>query len=270
MAGSSLPAMIWSGNTAEKKIALTFDDGPQPRYAPKLLALLRNENVKATFFVVGKEIWLYPELVKAMVKDGHEVANHSFSHARLDRLSKTDLLAEIHKTNQLVYEITHKRPQFFRPPGGRYNDAVIQAVQSQRMSMVMWNVNAGDYSKPKEIKNAQGQVIDVKFEYNRTADQIVDHVLKGCKNGSIVLFHNGGDPTMEAVPKVIAELKKRGYQFVTVSHLVAGIEVAKKEKYTDEKKSEVPDSGAGAGSRISSTYPNRSPETGADRMGEEP
>lgn len=197
-----------------KEIALTFDDGPVPSATPKILEVLNKEGVKATFFVVGKMVEKYPWLLERIWKEGHDVGNHTYNHPDLTKLSKKDILEELDKTRILIKKITGKDTYLFRPPGGRYDNKVIVTTTLTGYKMILWTDYPGDYGCPYS-----------KVIYQRTVSKAEDE--------GIILLHNGLDVTLEALPKIISELKKGKYRFVTISELME--EIREKESVYFEK-----------------------------------
>ncbi|MGE7917200.1 polysaccharide deacetylase family protein [Lysinibacillus xylanilyticus] len=196
--------IVWEVKTNEKLIAITFDDGPHPKYTPQILDLLAKYNAKATFFIVGQNADKNPEVISRMYNDGHELANHTFTHPL--RTNVPNLLKEIKQTNESIYTITGFTPTLFRPVEGQYSDAMIEAIAKEKYKVVMWSwhLDTLDWKSPG-------------------TNRIVDTVLKGVKEGNIVLFHDGGgnrQQTVKAMEKILPELEKQGYRFVTVSELL--------------------------------------------------
>jgi len=189
-----------------KKIALTFDDGPHPRYTPEILGILEEYGIKATFFVVGQNVGYYPDLVKAELDAGHEVGNHTFSHANL-RLSEYDAVCrEIGQTERLIYENTDFRARLLRPPEGVYSQTVCDAAADCDYTIVLWSIDTKDWA-------------------HNPSERIAEQVLSEVKGGDIILFHDfiaKDSPTPDALRKIIPELLAEGYEFVTVSGLLAG------------------------------------------------
>lgn len=209
--------IVWEVPTESRVIALTFDDGPDPVYTPQIAALLKQYQAKSTFFVVGNRVSQYPEIVKALANDKHEIANHTYNHPDIRRISSGRLLEEVQKTQETIYEATGIRPRLFRPPGGYYNQTVINTAKQAGFLVIMWSwhQDTRDWSDPGVKK-------------------IVDKVLNNARNGDIVLFHDyGGNrkQTLQALEQILPELKNRGYQFVTVSELMRGYGRAKQVDY---------------------------------------
>ncbi len=193
------------GNTKDKVIALTFDDGPHPGKTEELLGLLKKENVKATFFLVGKMAAKDPHSVRLEALQGHEIANHTFSHPTLTRLSVEDVMTEYQACSDVIKSITGKEPRFCRPPGGDCDDAVVNAGARVGLITTMWTDDPGDFNRPDP-------------------EVLLDRTLKKATNGGIILLHDGIPQTMEILPTLITELKKQGFRFVTVSELLATLD----------------------------------------------
>jgi peptidoglycan/xylan/chitin deacetylase (PgdA/CDA1 family) len=186
-----------------KPIALTFDDGPWPHTTGQVLDILKKNNVKATFFVVGRQVQTYPQLLKRIVADGHALGNHTWSH-QYHRYDSAGAAREIDRTTQLVYKLTGIETVLFRPPGGILNNGLAAYAQQKKYAVVMWSADSLDwrYGSPSTLTN---------------------RVLKETSAGGIVLMHDGGGnraKTVQALPQLIAQLKKRGYTFVTVQELM--------------------------------------------------
>jgi chitin deacetylase len=190
-------------STVAKPIALTFDDGPWPNTTGQVLDFLKKNNLKATFFVVGRQVQQYPQLAKRIVAEGHAIANHTWSH-QYHRYNSVGAATEIDKTADLVYKLTGVKTNLFRPPGGILNNGLAAYAQQKKYAVVMWSADSLDW------RHNNPQVLR-------------DRILKEASAGGIVLMHDGGGnraKTIQALPLVIAELKKRGYKFVTVPELM--------------------------------------------------
>ena len=195
----------WHPNES-KKIAITFDDGPHPVYTPEILSILAEYGVRATFFVVGENAEWYPELVRRELAAGHEIGNHTYSHANLRKSGYDTVLTEILDMENAVYENAEYRCHLLRPPGGLYGDPVCHAAEMLDYHVILWSIDTRDWAHtPRKT--------------------IVDMVLDQVKRGDIILFHDyigGGDsPTPDAIRQIIPALLARGYRFVTVSELLA-------------------------------------------------
>ncbi|TCD46061.1 hypothetical protein D3X11_00855 [Streptococcus sp. X16XC17] len=182
----------------EKMIALTFDDGPSATTTPQVLALLKKYNAKATFFVLGQAIAGKESILKQMQADGHEIANHSWSHSNLTRLSADQIKQEIQQTQSAVEAVTGQRPTLLRPPYGAVNKAVMAATQ---MPAIYWSVDTLDWKS----HNPQAILAQVKA---------------GTHKGSIILMHDIHQTTVNSLDSVLSYLSSQGYTFGTVSDLL--------------------------------------------------
>ena len=196
-----------SNRSAQKCVALTFDDGPHPKYTPMILDILEKYNAKATFFVIGKNAKEYPEIIRDEHDRGHEIGNHTYSHPDLRKISAQDFLEEIQKTSQVIFDITGETPKLFRPPGGYLNNDIVKEVLESDSKAVLWSwrQDTKDWSCPN-------------------ADCIVSGVIENLSDGDIILFHDynsGNSPTPQALEKILENLSKEGYKFVTVSELMS-------------------------------------------------
>lgn len=198
--------VIFSGTTAcGKKIALTFDDGPHPVKTPKILALLEKHGVRATFFVVGTNAEYYPEIVAKEAAGGHEIANHSYTHPRLSKLTEAEIKDEIRKSDEAIKKAAGISPKLFRPPEGAYSEEIVNIASALGKETIIWTVDTLDWAKSPR-------------------DTIVENVKENVTFGSIILFHDctrDGTFTLEALEILIPYLKAQGYEFVTVSELIA-------------------------------------------------
>lgn len=192
------------GNVNLKEIALTFDDGPRPEIAREMLNVLGRHRVRSTFFVVGSMVEQHPKLVRRMMNEGHEVANHSFSHPRLHGMDEEAIRVELARCDRAIFDATGARTNLFRPPGMRYDDTVLRAAQSLGYVTVHWNVAAQDFR-------------------SQPASEIARKVLEAVKPGSVVLLHGHPD-TLAALPTILERLQEKGYRFVTVSQMLGRLE----------------------------------------------
>lgn len=154
-------------------VALTFDDGPSPRYTPAILDVLREKGVKATFFVVGNHVEKYPEIARRIVQEGHEIGNHTYTHRDLVPASRRTVLREVKQAERVIKETCGVEPRLFRPPRGLYSESVRQLVVRQGYTIVLWSVSTLDWS-------------------GLTANMILRRVKKYARNGSIILLHDSG------------------------------------------------------------------------------
>lgn len=199
--------VVWEVPTDEKIIALTFDDGPDPSDTPAILDLLNQYGAKATFFVIGKRVEKHPDLVKRELREGHEIANHTYSHPYFKkRIPGEKVQEEILKAEQIIFDTTGHKPNLFRPPGGYYGENLVNASKKSGYLVVMWSwhQDTEDWNKPGVAK-------------------IVNKVLNNVRNGDIILFHDyveGKSQTLEALKQILPQLIEKGYRFVTVSELL--------------------------------------------------
>lgn len=210
--------IVWEVPTDDKVIALTFDDGPDPIDTPVILDLLKQYEAKATFFVVGQRVDKFPAVVQREKAEGHEIANHTFSHKYINKSKQSTerIVEEIMKTEQSIMQATGQKPRLFRPPGGYYNDQVVGASKQTGYKVVLWSwhQDTEDWSTPG-------------------VNKIVNKVLKNARNGDIVLFHDyveGKTQTIEALKQILPVLKERGFRFITVSELLTYRKAAAVEK----------------------------------------
>lgn len=183
---------IHSINKGKKKsVALTFDDGPDPEYTPQILDILKEKNVKATFFVIGKKAERYPELVKRIDEEGHIVANHSYSHHYfLPFFLSAGLTDDLSKCNEAIEQIISKTPLFFRPPFGVTTPRYSGAIKKNGLSSIGWSL----------------RTLDTKA---KTKYQLIDKVISLLKKGDIILLHDRLSVTCEALPDIIEHIATR-------------------------------------------------------------
>jgi peptidoglycan/xylan/chitin deacetylase (PgdA/CDA1 family) len=184
-------------------IALTFDDGPNATLTPKLLDMLAARHLKATFFVVGQNAADYPEILKRAVKEGHEIANHSWSHPNLGKMSDEAVRRELQKTDDAIVAAIGKRPTLMRPPYGSITAHQKKWIHEELgYRIIIWDVDPLDWKRP-------GPSV------------VTARILKETVQGSIVLAHDIHAPTIEAMPATFDQLMKKGFKSVTVTELLA-------------------------------------------------
>lgn len=196
---------IFKIDTEEKVVAITFDDGPDPKYTPILLETLHSEGVRATFFVLGNQAEKSPGILFWMQKAGHEIGNHGYSHPDVKRLKKEEIYQEIKRTEKIILSASGMRPTSYRPPGGVVTPAVLKATYSAGYDLVHWSVDPKDWKR------------------DRTAEVITGSIKNKVGSGDIILFHDGGvnqEESIKALVTLIHDLKQEGYRFVTVSELL--------------------------------------------------
>ncbi|WP_350274166.1 polysaccharide deacetylase family protein [Kribbella sp. HUAS MG21] len=184
-----------------KYVVLTFDDGPDPEYTPKVLDILAKYDAKATFFEIGQNVRKHPALTKRIHAAGHSVQNHTWTHADLRTLSATAFRQQLASTDEAIRAQTGSTPACLRPPYGGVNATVRQRARALGKDLVVWTVDSRDWTKP-----------------GTTA--IVQRVLKNVHNGSVILMHDGGGnrtQTVAALPAILQALKAQGYGFRTLT-----------------------------------------------------
>ncbi|MBW4611601.1 MAG: polysaccharide deacetylase family protein [Hassallia sp. WJT32-NPBG1] len=187
----------------QKVIALTFDDGPWPTSTAKVLDILKKNNIKGTFFIVGQMLKQYPDLGVRIVTEGHVIANHTWTH-RYHFMNPQVAAYEVESTSDLIFQTTGVKTTLFRPPGGMMNNGVAAYARNQKYTIVMWSADSVDYSNP-------------------ALPRLISNVTRASKPGGIVLLHDGGgnrSRTVQALPQIISHFKKQGYSFVTVPELL--------------------------------------------------
>ncbi len=199
--------MIWEVHTNQKVIALTFDDGPDPLETEQILDVLNQYDAKCTFFAIGKRLASYPDVARRVIAEGHELANHTYNHVYFKKpISRKQVQKELELTENEIIKITSRHSKLFRPPGGMYDETLINISNSMGLKPILWSwhQDTKDWNCPGVYK-------------------IVNKVLRNTHNGDIVLFHDhvhGQSQTRQALKLILPELKKRGYRFVTVSELI--------------------------------------------------
>ena len=192
---------IYSVDTKEKKIAISFDASWGDDRTDDILKILDKYNTKATFFVVGAWIDKYPDKLKVIDEKGHEIGSHSNRHPIMTTISKAEMIKEIAITDAKVMSITGKGTTLFRCPSGEYNNLVIDTVEATNHYCIQWNVDSIDWKEE-----------GAEIEYNR--------IVNKTKPGSILLFHNDAKYTPDNLPKILQYLKAEGYEFVKISDLI--------------------------------------------------
>lgn len=203
--------ILWRGPTSRAVVSLTFDDGPNEPYTSRVLDVLRQADVKATFFVLGTNAERYPEAVRRIVADGHQLGNHTRDHAVLPLRGPRDIRSTIRSTSDMIEKICGVRPRLFRAPHGWRNPWVDPIAREEGCEPVAWTLGVYDTNRPG-------------------AEVIRQRVLDGLGNGCIILLHDGrglewhadASQVVEALPGIIEATRRRGYVFATVSQLTNG------------------------------------------------
>lgn len=200
----------------DKMVTFTFDDGPDPRFTPNVLRLLQQENVHATFFVIGDNAVAHPQLVRDIQQQGHLIANHTQSHPRLEELSREEVTAQINTADQTLELILGSKtpPQFFRPPRGNVSPEIDTVANELHKHLLLWNVCVENHTTqtPEEVRHRVMKLINDR-------------------NGGIILAHDGQldrTLTVQSLPLIIHDLKQQGYRIVSLDEYLAA-QKSKKE-----------------------------------------
>ncbi|MEH2044465.1 polysaccharide deacetylase family protein [Nostoc sp.] len=201
----------------QKVIALTFDDGPWPESTGQVLDILKKNQIKGTFFLIGQNVKNYPGLVKREIAEGHVIGNHTWHHW-YQFLNPQAAAYEIDHTADLIYQVAGIKTNLFRPPGGIMHNGVASYARNSKYAIILWSSDSVDYSHPAVPK-------------------LINNVFRRAKPGGIVLMHDGGgnrSKTVQALPEIIANFRKQGYRFVTIPELLEMQD--KDQKLTANKK----------------------------------
>ncbi len=207
--GPSLTERIfWRADTDEPVVALSFDDGPHPTFTPRLLDILAKHEVPATFFLIGRYVKKHPHIAERIAADRHEIGNHTYHHRIMPLLPGRMLEHEIRTTHQLILDATGREAQLLRPPMGLFTRRTVDVTEACGYKTVVGDVYPRDPNLPG-------------------TERIVRRVLRRTRPGSLIILHDGGNTrvvdrsqTLTAVDRIIPELKRRGYRFVTLSKLI--------------------------------------------------
>ena len=198
-----------------KLVALTFDDGPYGEATNQFLDILKKEKVHATFFLLGINVEKYPAITKRIVNEGHVIGNHSYSHSNLSKMRTADFQADVRHAENLIVSATGLHPRYFRPPFGGHTPSMDQHLKDMGYFVVLWDIGGGK-----------------DYDLDTSSETIVEHVigstLMGQKRQQIILLHDGRDVqigyprqnVIQALPKIIHQLKKRHYRFVTLEQII--------------------------------------------------
>ena len=195
---------VFRRSSDTNKIALTFDDGPHPKYTEEILDLLREHGVKATFFVIGSNMEMFGKYAARAVREGHEIGNHTATHPHIKDMTYSDIVEELSRADDAVYSKTGKRTKLFRPPEGKCSPELQRACKDAGYSIILWSIDTVDWS-------------------GNPSENIVREVLENLRGGDIILFHDyvsRQNTTIDALRILIPKLKEMGYEFVTVSELI--------------------------------------------------
>lgn len=198
---------VTNGPRNDKRVSLTFDDAPDPRFTPQILEILREKHVRATFFVVGFRAEEHAGLIQRIHNEGHEIGNHSYNHPNYARLSAESFHRQIIKTDNILRRLTGYSSRFIRPPYGELLPSQMKWLSSQGYTVVNWDVDSVDWR-------------------NSSSSRVLDNIRSTLRPGSIILQHAGGgngqdlSGTIAALPALIEELEEQGYVIVPLSELL--------------------------------------------------
>lgn len=200
-------------------IAITFDDGPHPQNTPRLLDMLKERGIKATFFLIGKSAATWPDVVKRIVAEGHEVANHTWTHPQLTHLKDSKVMDELQTTHDAIVKACGTAPILYRPPYGAATLGQRKMIHDHlQYPTILWDVDPEDWRAPRSVA------------------KVHDRILEQTRPGSIILCHDIHQPTVDAMPSTLDDLKARGFQFVTVTQLInLDVKTAKEAAIIAEK-----------------------------------
>ena len=190
------------GLSTHPYVAITFDDGPHPRNTPRLLDMLRRRNIKATFYVIGELVQRYPGITRRIVAEGHEIGNHTWTHANLTKLGDGAVRSEMNRTRDIIVSTTGVKPRTMRPPYGALLGRQREMIfREYGYPTILWSVDPKDWQRPG-------------------ANVVADRIVSGANNGAIILAHDLHASTVDAMPQTLDRLLDRGFQFITVSQML--------------------------------------------------
>lgn len=196
------PTTITRIPTDQPLVAMTFDDGPHQTLTPQLLDMLAARNIRATFYLIGRRVALYPELTRRIAAEGHEIGNHTWNHPRLTSLGNDGLLRELDRTTVVINETVGRPPVTMRPPYGllsmRQRNLIYEARQ---LPTILWSVDPEDWRRPG-------------------SSVVANRIVSRSHSGAVILAHDIIGPTVRAMPAALDGLIARGYRFTTVSELM--------------------------------------------------
>jgi peptidoglycan-N-acetylglucosamine deacetylase len=200
---SAKPATYAQARVDQPYIAMTFDDGPSAENTPRLLEMLKQRNIKATFFLIGQNASSNPDLVRRILAEGHEIGNHSWTHPQLSKLSDDRVTAEITQTQDAIKDASGFTPTLLRPPYGAITPRQREWIENRfGLNIILWSVDPFDWKRPG-------------------ASVITQRILSQTRPGAIILSHDIHKQTVDAMPATLDALIAKGYKFATVSQLIA-------------------------------------------------
>lgn len=195
-------ATVMAVRTSSPVVAMTFDDGPHPRLTPVLLDMLKARGLRATFYLIGNRCVTWPDIVRRIADEGHEIGNHSWSHPDLSRYSDGSAMDEIDRTTDVIFKITGRPPVTFRPPYGAFTRRQrLMLYGARNLPTILWSVDPQDWRRPG-------------------ASIVSSRILSGSRPGAIILSHDIQSGTVNAMPATLDGLSRRGLKFGTVSQMM--------------------------------------------------
>jgi peptidoglycan/xylan/chitin deacetylase (PgdA/CDA1 family) len=195
-------ATVMAVRTTTPVVAMTFDDGPHPKLTPRLLDMLKARGLRATFYLIGNRVATWPDIVRRIHAEGHEIGNHSWSHPDLSRRSDASVIDEIDRTTDAIFKVTGRPPVTFRPPYGAFTKRQrLMLYEARNLPTILWSVDPQDWRRPGAAK-------------------IAERILKGSRPGAIILSHDIQSGTVQAMPQTLDGLADRGLRFGTVSQMM--------------------------------------------------
>lgn len=206
-------SIIWRLPEECRQVVLTFDDGPNHRFTPQILHILRKKQVRAHFFFIGKNVEKYPDIARQAVEEGHIIGNHTYHHNGFYLLSAVQMRKELQECSEVIEEVSGKRPEYFRPPRGIYNRNLLKVTEELGLKLVLWTRSSVDWHPRARVK------------------MIYKRALRRIRGGEILLFHDGGNllgpdggnrlPTVRCLPLIIDYIRSMGLEFITLPDALA-------------------------------------------------
>ncbi|MDI6822336.1 MAG: polysaccharide deacetylase family protein [Actinomycetota bacterium] len=202
---------IFRGDPHERLVSISFDDGPNPIYTPQILDILKAKGVKATFFVLGRQVEKYPDIARRIVEEGHDIGNHTYSHRELVPSTRRIVLNQVRKADRAIQKATGVKTRLFRPPRGMYSNALRKILREEGYRIILWTVSTADWS-------------------GISAKAILHRIKLYVRRGGTILFHDSGalfrnegasrENTVQALPMVIDYLQQKGFKIVPISEML--------------------------------------------------
>ena len=195
-------ATITAIRTRTPIVAMTYDDGPHPKLTPTLLDMLKARGLRATFYLIGNRVVQWPDIVRRIADEGHEIGNHSWSHPDLSRMSDRNVIREIDRTSDVIFQVTGRPPVTFRPPYGAFSRRQrLMLYEERKLPTILWSVDPQDWRRPG-------------------ASVVAKRIVSGARPGAIILSHDIQSGTVRAMPSTLDTLSDRGLGFGTVSQMM--------------------------------------------------